>query len=52
MTRVAIVTDSASDLPPDVAAAAGITIVPLVVNFGRETFRPASTSRPTSSGSG
>lgn len=40
MSSVAIVTDSASDLPPDVAAAAGITVVPLVVNFGAESFRP------------
>ena len=40
MSRVAIVTDSASDLPPEVAAAAGITVVPLVVSFGSETFRP------------
>ena len=39
MSRVAIVTDSASDLPPEVAAAAGITVVPLVVSFGAETFR-------------
>ena len=40
MSHVAIVTDSASDLPPDVARAAGITVVPLVVSFGAETFRP------------
>lgn len=39
MSRVAIVTDSASDLSPDAAAAAGITIVPLVVNFGSESFK-------------
>ncbi|HEY7591466.1 MAG TPA: DegV family protein [Candidatus Limnocylindrales bacterium] len=39
MSRVAIVTDSASDLPPADAAAAGIGIVPLAVNFGSETFR-------------
>jgi DegV family protein with EDD domain len=39
VARVAIVTDSASDLPPEVAAAAGITVVPLVVNFGSETFK-------------
>jgi DegV family protein with EDD domain len=39
VSRVVIVTDSASDLPPEVAAAAGITIVPLIVNFGKETFR-------------
>jgi DegV family protein with EDD domain len=39
VSHVAIVTDSASDLPPDVAAAAGIAVVPLVVSFGPETFR-------------
>jgi DegV family protein with EDD domain len=37
--RVAIVTDSASDLPPAAAAAAGIAVVPLVVSFGPETFK-------------
>ncbi len=40
MSHVAIVTDSASDLPPDVAARQGITVVPLVVSFGPESFRP------------
>jgi DegV family protein with EDD domain len=40
VSRVAIVTDSASDLPPEVSTAAGITVVPLVVSFGAETFRP------------
>ena len=39
MSRVAIITDSASDLPPAAAAAAGIAIVPLVVNFGPQTFK-------------
>lgn len=39
MTRVAIFTDSASDLDPAVAAEAGIGIVPLLVSFGQETFR-------------
>ena len=39
MTRVAIFTDSASDLDPAVAAAHGIGIVPLLVNFGRESFK-------------
>ncbi len=39
MPRVAIVTDSASDLPPGVAAAAGIAVVPLEVTFGSERFR-------------
>jgi DegV family protein with EDD domain len=40
VSHVAFVTDSASDLPPDVAAAQGITVVPLVVSFGPESFRP------------
>ena len=38
MSRVAIVIDSASDMPPDVAAKSGIRIVPLQVAFGAETF--------------
>ena len=40
MSRVAIVTDSVSDMPPDVAASYGITVVPLIVSFGSESFRP------------
>jgi DegV family protein with EDD domain len=40
VSRVAIVTDSASDMPPDVAARQDITVVPLFVSFGAETFRP------------
>ncbi|HUP82889.1 MAG TPA: DegV family protein [Candidatus Limnocylindria bacterium] len=39
MSRVAIVTDSASDLPAERAAAAGITVVPLLVSFGEREFR-------------
>lgn len=39
MTRVAIFTDSASDLDPAVAEERGIGIVPLLVNFGRESFK-------------
>jgi DegV family protein with EDD domain len=39
VSRVAIITDSASDLPPEVADAAGITVVPLIVSFGSESFR-------------
>ena len=39
MARVAIITDSASDLDPAAAAADGIGIVPLLVSFGSETFR-------------
>lgn len=40
MSRVAIITDSVSDMPPDVAASHGITVVPLTVTFGTESFRP------------
>ena len=39
MSRVAIFTDSASDFDPALAAAEGITIVPLLVTFGSETFK-------------
>ena len=38
MSRVAVVTDSASDFNPARAAALGIAVVPLIVNFGAETF--------------
>ena len=39
MSRVAIVTDSASDLTAEAAAAAGIVVVPLEVSFGDEHFK-------------
>jgi DegV family protein with EDD domain len=39
LTRVAIFTDSASDMDPARAAASGIGIVPLLVNFGKDSFR-------------
>ena len=39
MSRVAIVTDSTADIPPDMAAAAGLRVVPLYVTFGAEEFR-------------
>ncbi len=39
MPNVAIVTDSVSDLPPQVAEEYGITIVPLVVRFGNDLYR-------------
>jgi len=35
---VRIVTDSAADLPPEIAAAHGIEIVPLSVRFGSESY--------------
>jgi len=36
---VGIVTDSASDVPPELARELGITVVPLNIHFGAETFR-------------
>ena len=39
MSRVAIFTDSASDLDPEDAAARGITVIPLLITFGDETFK-------------
>ena len=39
MARVAVITDSASDLEPAEAAEAGITVVPLIVNFGSDSYR-------------
>jgi DegV family protein with EDD domain len=38
VSRVAIVTDSASDMDPARAASLGITLVPLLVNFGDQAF--------------
>ncbi|HEV2065673.1 MAG TPA: DegV family protein [Thermomicrobiales bacterium] len=37
--RVAVVTDSTADLTPEVAARYGITVVPLNVHFGQQSFR-------------
>jgi DegV family protein with EDD domain len=39
MSRVAVVTDSASDLEPDEATAASISVVPLFVTFGEREYR-------------
>lgn len=39
MSRVAILTDSASDLSVDQATASGITVVPLLVSFGDKEYR-------------
>ena len=39
MSRVAVITDSASDLAPAEAEATGIRVVPLIVNFGADSFR-------------
>jgi fatty acid kinase fatty acid binding subunit len=39
LSRVAIVADSASDLQPEVAKSAGVTVVPLLVTFGDKEYR-------------
>jgi DegV family protein with EDD domain len=39
VSGIAIVTDSASDLSPDLAREAGITVVPLFVSFGDRDYR-------------
>ena len=39
MRQVAVFTDSASDLDPTRAAAEGISIVPLLVTFGADTYK-------------
>ena len=47
MARVAVVTDSASDLDPGQASAAGITVVPLLVTFGDREYRAGVDMSPT-----
>jgi DegV family protein with EDD domain len=39
MTTVKVVTDSSSDIPPEVAQELGITVIPLYVRFGNEVYR-------------
>ncbi len=36
---VKIVTDSVADIPPDVTAKLGITVIPIILRFGEETLR-------------
>lgn len=38
-SRIAVVTDSTSDIPPDLAAERGVTVVPLAVQVGDATYR-------------
>ena len=38
MAKIQVVTDSASDLPDDLASSLGIVVVPLSVRFGEEEF--------------
>ena len=40
---VKVVTDSTSDIPADLATGLGLTVVPLNVNFGTETFKDGVT---------
>jgi DegV family protein with EDD domain len=39
MTPVKVVTDSSSDIPPEVAQELGITVIPLYIRFGQEVYR-------------
>ncbi len=39
MPRVAIITDSASDLSPEDAASHEVTVIPLMVTFGSTEYR-------------
>jgi DegV family protein with EDD domain len=39
MSRVSIVTDSTADMTPEMAATAGVRVVPLYVRFGEQEFR-------------
>lgn len=45
--RVAIVTDSTSDIPPQLARARGITVVPLTLNFEGRSLLDGVDIRPT-----
>jgi len=47
MPRIAIVTDSTCDLGPEALAARNVTMVPLKVHFGDETFRDWFDLTPT-----
>lgn len=39
MKRIAIVTDSTADIPQELAETIGITVIPLIVNFGMKQYR-------------
>lgn len=39
LPEIAIVTDSACEIPEDMAKELGITIVPIIINFGKETYK-------------
>jgi DegV family protein with EDD domain len=41
--RIKIVTDSSADIPPEILKELGITVVPLYIRFGEETFKDGIT---------
>lgn len=47
MARVAVVTDSTCDLPPDLVESLGLRVVPLSVTFGEETLIAGVQLTPT-----
>jgi DegV family protein with EDD domain len=46
MPQIQIVTDSAADIPPSLAAELGITVVPLTIHFGDKTFHDGEDLTP------
>ena len=46
MSPIAVVADSACDLPPHEAARVGVRVVPLTVTFGEESFRDGEELTP------
>lgn len=46
MGRVAVVTNSASDIPAETAAAAGVSVVPLIVSFGERSYKTGTEISP------
>ena len=47
MPTVTIITDSAGDIPPNIAADLGIVVVPLSIRFGDEEFTDCVDLTPT-----
>lgn len=45
MERIKVITDSAADIPPEMAQALGITVIPLVVIFGGQAYEDSALSR-------
>jgi len=46
MSRVAVVTDSVANLPPELVERYSITVIPLLVAFGQKVFRDGVDMRP------